>query len=608
MTTSRVTRWLAALTVVCAVATLGTTASATCHGSKSAANWNSSTYAYSYWISPPGYATSSTQLVGRFWQLGDRAAGNEGTCTPSTCGFGAEWLYFTPDGLSMNLFLGAAEFQGCPIGRAIVVAENISSDGTNAAFLVGTADETPQLIFNWDFSVFGNRNFVPVPAPQVSNRSQAGTTVTVDVAMSSAASAAFGPSGASVITGYRVLDAAGNSDPGRNSALYAPVGTVAGPAGGSIVGVNLDCSNPSVAHQLAVQVLFVDGVATTYVSHVTPVTCSPTCLDTDGDNYFAQAGCGTAVDCNDASSTVHPGAAEVCNAIDENCDGIADEGLARTLYRDADGDGYGNPANAQSTCFSPSGWGLSAGDCNDSNAAVHPGAAEVCNGVDDDCNAQIDENPQGVDSDADGVHNSCDNCAQVANPTQSDSDGDGFGNACDNCINTSNPGQADVDADGRGDSCDNCPAIPNGFQDDTDGDALGDACDNCPLTNNPAQSDVDHDGEGDPCDVNDGLIYVAGTDDKNYIEWQHEQGPATWDVYRGDLSVLKSSGVYTQLPGTNPLAARDCGIGEPWVANFAAPAEGSAQFSLVTGVTGGVESSLGFDSAGAPRANTNPCP
>ena len=50
----------------------------------------------------------------------------------------------------------------------------------------------------------------------------------------------------------------------------------------------------------------------------------------------------------------------------------------------------------------------------------------------------------------------------------------------------------------------------------------------------------------------DGLIYILATD-KNYVEWQEEAGPTRWNVYEGDLSVLKATGIYTQPLGSNPL-------------------------------------------------------
>ncbi|NMO13892.1 MopE-related protein [Pyxidicoccus fallax] len=125
--------------------------------------------------------------------------------------------------------------------------------------------------------------------------------------------------------------------------------------------------------------------------------------DGDGDNYGLTSqsvqSCTqpsghapTAGDCNDANASIHPGAPEVCDGVDNDCDTQADEGLpTSTWYRDADGDGFGNAGQAVQNCRQPAGYVSNTSDCNDADASIHPGAAEVCDGVDNDCDTQVDE-------------------------------------------------------------------------------------------------------------------------------------------------------------------------------------------------------------------------
>lgn len=98
-------------------------------------------------------------------------------------------------------------------------------------------------------------------------------------------------------------------------------------------------------------------------------------------------------DCDDDDKKVYPGAPEVCNGKDDNCNGQIDEGLnVQTWYYDGDKDGYGNDGIQQVACESPGNrWVLQGGDCDDDDKKVHPGATEVNNGKDDDCNGLIDE-------------------------------------------------------------------------------------------------------------------------------------------------------------------------------------------------------------------------
>lgn len=133
-------------------------------------------------------------------------------------------------------------------------------------------------------------------------------------------------------------------------------------------------------------------------------------LDGDGDGVgradFSMLGCTDAPpmtfvastgDCDDYRKTVYPGAQELCNMLDDNCDGQIDENAVPVdLWPDADGDGYydartekmGTPKVG---CAGLKGWAAEPGDCQPMNKAVNPGIAEVCNNLDDDCDGDVDE-------------------------------------------------------------------------------------------------------------------------------------------------------------------------------------------------------------------------
>ncbi len=85
--------------------------------------------------------------------------------------------------------------------------------------------------------------------------------------------------------------------------------------------------------------------------------------------------------------------AEVCNGIDDNCDGQIDENPVDGLiwYRDADGDGFGDADDVVVACAAPIGYVGNSTDCNDTNALINPAASELCNGIDDNCDGQVDE-------------------------------------------------------------------------------------------------------------------------------------------------------------------------------------------------------------------------
>lgn len=110
-------------------------------------------------------------------------------------------------------------------------------------------------------------------------------------------------------------------------------------------------------------------------------------------------------DCNDDDITIFPGAPELCDGKDNNCNSTTDEEVQKTYYTDADGDGYGNPEKPVSACSVPTGATETSADCNDGDETIHPGAAEVCDLIDQNCNGVTDEDVQiafHTDTDNDG--------------------------------------------------------------------------------------------------------------------------------------------------------------------------------------------------------------
>lgn len=170
-------------------------------------------------------------------------------------------------------------------------------------------------------------------------------------------------------------------------------------------------------------------------------------------------------DCDDGDASVYPGATEWCDMLDQDCDNDTfdeDAQDAQVYYADADGDGYGDPAQYRRICpgVLPSGWVSGGGDCDDQNAAVNRGEFEVCDlsGTDEDCDGLDDNNdPQGAtgkityyrDADGDGygvstlTMSSCETPAGYTLQT-------GDCNAGNSAIN---PGASEV-CNGTDDDCD----------------------------------------------------------------------------------------------------------------------------------------------------------
>lgn len=159
-----------------------------------------------------------------------------------------------------------------------------------------------------------------------------------------------------------------------------------------------------------------DGVDQDCDSAIDDGATIPCWADTDGDEYAAAgvtpvvacvcpAGStdrdpATAADCDDGDPSANPASAEVCDGDDEDCDSSIDEELGVDIYPDCDSDGFGSALSMSHACALPSGappgcaagaWTLDGSDCDDARAATAPGAAETCNGIDDDCTGTADE-------------------------------------------------------------------------------------------------------------------------------------------------------------------------------------------------------------------------
>ena len=92
-------------------------------------------------------------------------------------------------------------------------------------------------------------------------------------------------------------------------------------------------------------------------------------------------------DCDDTDAAINPGAAEVCDGFDNNCDGGIDEGVETAFYTDGDSDGYGDEDDIVYSCEESVDERITTGgDCEDGDSSINPAADEACfDGIDNDC-------------------------------------------------------------------------------------------------------------------------------------------------------------------------------------------------------------------------------
>jgi hypothetical protein len=281
--------------------------------------------------------------------------------------------------------------------------------------------------------------------------------------------------------------------------------------------------------------------------------------DNDGDGW---ASC---EECDDGDAAVNPDATELCNGIDDNCDTHVDEDTAAdasTWYFDADGDGYGSARAATRSCDQPSGYVANDDDCDDVDAQVYPGAAEYCDGEDDDCDGTVDEDSAvdagtwylDADGDGYGVPTTSDvACTAPSGYVASSSD-------CDDGDASVNPGAAEA-CDGVDQDCDG--ALDNGVL-GTHADCPAEDC-AAVLADNPAATDGSYlmdDGGWWECEMStDGggwlevstAVAVWGD---GYDTQHHNLAGFTWSevLFRYNSGNTTAGCSYpTAIPGSNPL-------------------------------------------------------
>jgi hypothetical protein len=109
-----------------------------------------------------------------------------------------------------------------------------------------------------------------------------------------------------------------------------------------------------------------------------------TTADQDGDGWEQHQ------DCDDLDAQVYPGAQELCNERDDDCDKLIDEDVLESWFVDLDGDEYGADSSLLQTCDPLPGMISQGGDCDDDDSTIYPGSPEQVDGADSDCDGALD--------------------------------------------------------------------------------------------------------------------------------------------------------------------------------------------------------------------------
>jgi hypothetical protein len=268
-------------------------------------------------------------------------------------------------------------------------------------------------------------------------------------------------------------------------------------------------------------------------------------LDPDSDNADWPA------DCRSDAGDIHPGAKEVCDAVDNDCDGVIDEGVTTTFYSDADGDGYGDWRFPVEACEAPSQHVPNDGDCDDVDDSIHPDAVEVCDSIDNDCDDLVDDADDHVQR-------------EIEVQVFADVDGDGFGDPAAPSIACGEGGgyvedNSDCD-DSDGDVSPAAQEICDNI--DNDCDELIDNDDNSTDFSTGAvfYKDEDKDGFGDP-----GVPVLRCIADIWHIANSDDCDDSSDTVFPGADEVC-SDGAVNDCDGAEETARALCALSGPLTA------------------------------------------